>query len=130
MIRLNLDADKRIIAAVDATERTLDVLELAKLLSQTTGAPVDLVGVFAYLPLADPADEELTRVREGARTILRELANTSGLEAADIEVIPGTRLHGSSSGLASKTTRRCSWSARRTAAQSAGCCRARSASVC
>ncbi len=89
MIRFNLDADKRIIAAVDATERTLDALELAKLLSQTTGAPVDLVSVFAYLPLADPADEELTRVREGARTILRELANTSGLEAADIEVIPG-----------------------------------------
>ncbi len=89
MIRFNLDADKRIIAAVDATERTLDALELARLLSQTTGAPVDLVSVFAYLPLADPADEELTRVREGARTILRELANTSGLEAADIEVIPG-----------------------------------------
>jgi nucleotide-binding universal stress UspA family protein len=89
MIRLSFDADKRIIAAVDATERTLDALELAKLLSQTTGAPVDVVSVFPYLPLADPSDEELTRVREGARTILRELAKTSGLETADIEVIPG-----------------------------------------
>jgi nucleotide-binding universal stress UspA family protein len=89
MIRFSLDADKHIIAGVDATERTLDALELAKLLSQATGAPVDLVSVFPYLPLADPSGEELTRVREEARTILRELANTSGLEAADVEVVPG-----------------------------------------
>ena len=89
MIRFNLDPDKRIIAAVDATERTLDALELAKLLSQTTGAPVDLVSVFPYLPLADPSGEDLTEVREEARTILRDLANTSGLEAANVEVIPG-----------------------------------------
>jgi hypothetical protein len=32
MTVFKLDADKRIIAAVDATDRTLDALELAKLL--------------------------------------------------------------------------------------------------
>jgi nucleotide-binding universal stress UspA family protein len=84
-----VDADKHIVAAVDATKRTLDALELAKLLAHTTGAPVDIVSVFPYLALADPAGEELTRVREEARTILRQLADASGLEAAGAEVIPG-----------------------------------------
>jgi nucleotide-binding universal stress UspA family protein len=89
MSRVGLDVDEHIVAAVDATERTLDALQLARLLRQATGAPVDVVSVFPYLPLADPSGEELTRVREEARTILRELASKSGLEAADVDVIPG-----------------------------------------
>jgi hypothetical protein len=51
MTVFKLDADKRIIAAVDTTDRTLDALELAKLLGQSTGAPVDAVSVFPYPPL-------------------------------------------------------------------------------
>jgi nucleotide-binding universal stress UspA family protein len=89
MSRFNLDADKHIIAAVDTTERTLDAMQLARMLGLAMGAPVDIVSVFPYLPLADPSGEELTRVREEARTILRELASTGGLEAADVGVIPG-----------------------------------------
>ena len=89
MTRVTLDADKHIIAPVDASDRTLDALELARLLGQSTGAPVDVVSVFPYLPLVDPSGEELTRVREEASTILRELVNQSDLEAGDVEVIPG-----------------------------------------
>jgi nucleotide-binding universal stress UspA family protein len=89
MTVFKLDADKRIIAAVDATDRTLDALELAKLLGQSTGAPVDAVSVFPYLALADAAGEELVRLRDEARTILRQLANASDLKAAGVEVIPG-----------------------------------------
>ena len=89
MIRWGLDLDNHIVAAVDASERSLDSLELAKLLSRTTGAPVDIVTVFPYLPLSDPSGEELTRLREEAGVMLRELANTSGLEPLGVEVIPG-----------------------------------------
>ena len=89
MTVFRLDADKHIIAAVDATDRTLDALELAQLLGHTTGAPVDIVSVFPYLVLADPAGEELARVREEAGTIIRQLANASDLKAAAVEVIPG-----------------------------------------
>jgi nucleotide-binding universal stress UspA family protein len=89
MARFNLDAQKHIIAAVDTTERTLDAIELAKRLGDMTGAPVDVVTVFPYLPLADPSGKELKDLREESRTILRELANASGLEAANVEVIPG-----------------------------------------
>jgi nucleotide-binding universal stress UspA family protein len=89
MARFNLDARKHIIAAVDTTERTLDAIELAKRLGDMTGAPVDVVTVFPYLPLADPSGKELKDLREESRTILRELANASGLEAANVEVIPG-----------------------------------------
>jgi nucleotide-binding universal stress UspA family protein len=89
MTAFKLDADEHIIAAVDATDRALDALELVKLLGQSTGAPVDVVSVFPYLALADPAGEELVRVREEARTILRPLANASDLKAAGVEVIPG-----------------------------------------
>ena len=81
--------DKHIVAAVDAPERSLDSLELAKLMSRTMGAPVDIVTVFPYLPGADPSGEGLTRVREEAGVILRKLADASGLEALRVEVIPG-----------------------------------------
>jgi transposase-like protein len=47
------------------------------------------VSVFPYLALADAAGEELVRLREEARTILRQLANASDLKAAGVEVIPG-----------------------------------------
>jgi hypothetical protein len=42
-----------IVAAVDATERSLDSLALAKLLGDATGAPVHVVSVFPYVPLTD-----------------------------------------------------------------------------
>lgn len=51
MTPVGLDVDKHIVAAVDATERSLDSLELAKLLSRTIGAPVDIVTVFPYVRL-------------------------------------------------------------------------------
>jgi nucleotide-binding universal stress UspA family protein len=83
------EVGKRIIAAVDATKRSLDSLALAKLLRHTTGAPVDVVTVFPYQPLADPSGAELTRARDEASMVLRELAEASGVDAAEVQVIPG-----------------------------------------
>jgi nucleotide-binding universal stress UspA family protein len=89
MTEAPLGAGKHVVTAVDATERSLDSLALGKLLVEATGAAVDVVSVFPYLPLADPSAEELTRLREEGAAILRELAEASGLPTADVHVIPG-----------------------------------------
>ena len=82
---------KRIVIAVDATQRSLDALALGKLLADATSAPVGLVTVFPYDPLRDRSEEELTRVRAEARAILVELADQVALEGSDAEVIAGNR---------------------------------------
>jgi nucleotide-binding universal stress UspA family protein len=82
-------ATKTIAVTVDASQRSLDALALGKLLSEATALPATLVSVFPYDPLADPANEELTRAREEARSILVELGQKGGLGALDAEVIPG-----------------------------------------
>jgi nucleotide-binding universal stress UspA family protein len=86
---IQLDATKRVVAAVDASERTLDSLALAKLISEAVGAPVGIVSVFPYFPLADPSGEDLTRLRDEASTILRDLAEAGGVDPAAVEVIAG-----------------------------------------
>jgi nucleotide-binding universal stress UspA family protein len=78
---------KRIVIAVDATQRSLDALALGKLLGKATGAPVDLVSVFPYDPLRSPPGDELAAVRAEAQEILDELADQAGLKAAGTEVI-------------------------------------------
>jgi nucleotide-binding universal stress UspA family protein len=82
---------KRIVIAVDATQRSLDALALGKLLADATTAPVGLVSVFPYDPLVDPEGEGLTGVRADARDLLLELANEAGLDVADAEVIASNR---------------------------------------
>jgi nucleotide-binding universal stress UspA family protein len=82
-------ATKSIAVAVDASQRSLDALALGRLLSEATALPATLVSVFSYDPLADPANDELTRAREDARSILVELGHKAGLGAPDAEVIPG-----------------------------------------
>jgi nucleotide-binding universal stress UspA family protein len=76
-----------LVIAVDAKERSLDPLALGKLLAKTTAAPIVLVSVFPYDPLADPGGDELTRVRDEARDILLELAQELDLEVANARVI-------------------------------------------
>jgi len=78
---------KNVVIAVDATGRSLDPLALGKLLAECSGAPVVLGSVFPYHPLADPTGEELARVREEARAILRELADEAGVDVADAQVV-------------------------------------------
>jgi nucleotide-binding universal stress UspA family protein len=78
---------KRIVIAVDATERSLDALALGKLLGNATGAPLGLVSVFPYDPLKSPEGEELAGVRAEARAILDELADQAGMNVANTEVI-------------------------------------------
>jgi nucleotide-binding universal stress UspA family protein len=82
---------RKVVVAVDATERSLDALALGRVLAQAPAAPLALVTVFPYPTLADPRDEERVRVREEARQILLELAEAEGVESADVEVIPGNR---------------------------------------
>jgi nucleotide-binding universal stress UspA family protein len=78
---------RSIVIAVDATERTLDALALGKLLADATDTPVVLFSVFPYDPLEDPAGEDLSRVREEARAILLELAESAAVEVADVQVV-------------------------------------------
>lgn len=80
---------KKVVIAVDASQRSLDALALGKLLTDATRAPVGLVSVFPYDPLRDPEGEELTRVRAQARAILLDLADRVGIDSADVEVIAG-----------------------------------------
>jgi nucleotide-binding universal stress UspA family protein len=80
---------KNIIIAVDAEARTLDVLALGRLLTQTTGAPGVLVTVFSYNPLSEPDSPELAELREEARSTLVELAEAEALEVAEARVIAG-----------------------------------------
>ena len=82
---------KKIVIAVDATQRSLDALALGKLLADATTAPVSLVTVFPYDPLRDPEGDELTRVRTEARTILADLAGQVAMGVADAEVIASNR---------------------------------------
>jgi nucleotide-binding universal stress UspA family protein len=89
MTEVRLDASRHIVTAVDATERSLDPLALGRVLGETTGALIEVVSVFPYFSLADLSGEELTRLREEARAILRELAEASGLPAVQVQVIPG-----------------------------------------
>jgi nucleotide-binding universal stress UspA family protein len=79
----------RIVIAVDASERSLDALALGRLLADSTAAPVVVMSVFPYDPLADPADDMYTRAREEARSILVELGEEAGLVAPDAQVIAG-----------------------------------------
>jgi nucleotide-binding universal stress UspA family protein len=79
---------KNIVIAVDATERSLDALAFGKLLADASEAPVVLLSVFPYHPLADPGGEELSRMRAEARTILLELGESAAVEVADVEVVP------------------------------------------
>jgi nucleotide-binding universal stress UspA family protein len=78
---------KSIVIAVDATDRSLDALALGKLLAGASQAPVVLVSIFPYHPLDDPAGEDLSRLREEAHEILRELAEAAGVEVADAHVL-------------------------------------------
>lgn len=89
MTGAQLDRAKHVVAAVDASERSSDSLALARLLGDGIGAPIDVVSVFPYFPLDDPSGEELTRLRDEGTAILRELAGTSGVDAATVQVIPG-----------------------------------------
>jgi nucleotide-binding universal stress UspA family protein len=79
----------RIVIAVDASERSLDALALGRLVADSTSAPVLLMSVFPYDPLADPADDSYIRAREEARSILVELGEEAGLAAPDAQVIAG-----------------------------------------
>jgi nucleotide-binding universal stress UspA family protein len=79
----------KIVIAVDASERSLDALALGRLLADSTSAPVVLMSVFPYDPLADPADDSYTRARDEARSILVELGEEAGLAAPDAQVIAG-----------------------------------------
>lgn len=79
----------RIVIAVDTSERSLDALALGRLLADSTAAPVVLMSVFPYDPLADPADDMYTRARDEARSILVELGEEAGLVAPDAQVIAG-----------------------------------------
>jgi nucleotide-binding universal stress UspA family protein len=76
-----------IVIAVDATDRSLDALALGKLFAVATRAPVVLVSIFPYDPLADPAGEELSSLRDDAHGILLELAKAVGVEVADAQVL-------------------------------------------
>lgn len=78
---------KRIVIAVDATDRSLDALALGRLLADASGASVALVSVFPYHPLEDPTGSEPRRVREEGRGILLELGDSAGLEPVDAQVI-------------------------------------------
>ena len=80
---------KRIAIAVDAGQRTLDALALGRLLAESTGVHAMVVSVFPYVPLADPGDAQLVRVRDDARRILSELAAEADLADAETEVVPG-----------------------------------------
>jgi nucleotide-binding universal stress UspA family protein len=83
---------KSIVIAVDATERTLDALALGKLLSGATEAPVVLLSIFPYDPLADPAGEAPSRLREEARDILLKLGEAAGVKAAEIQVVASNQV--------------------------------------
>jgi nucleotide-binding universal stress UspA family protein len=80
---------KRIYVAIDLEQRTPDVLELGRLLSDATDAPTVLVTVFPYDPLRSPDEPELVALREEAEGTLLEFGRTVGLNVAEARVIPG-----------------------------------------
>ena len=83
-------ADRRLVVAVDTSDRTEDVLALGRVLAAATSAPVRLVTVFPYALLEDPADPRLEDLRAEAEATLVRLAGASGLgDDAGVEVIPG-----------------------------------------
>ena len=91
-------ADKQIVIAVDTEERTLDALALGRLMAEATGVPAVLVTVFPYFPLQDTGSEEMTRVRDEARSALVELARSEALDAAEAQVVPGNSAASGASG--------------------------------
>jgi nucleotide-binding universal stress UspA family protein len=80
---------KRIYVAIDLEQRTPDVLQLGRLLSDATDAPTVLVTVFPYDPLRSPDEPELVALREEAEGTLLEFGRTVGLDVAEARVIPG-----------------------------------------
>ena len=80
---------RKLLIAVDATERSRDPVALGKVLAEATSAPAVLVSVFPYHPLADPGGDELSSVRDEGRGILLELAAEADLDVADARVIAG-----------------------------------------
>jgi nucleotide-binding universal stress UspA family protein len=81
---------RRIVIAVDATERGLDPLTLGKLLANATGAPVVLATVLSTYSLMDPFSEALAEEeRRNAERALRELAASAAVEVADVRVLAG-----------------------------------------
>jgi nucleotide-binding universal stress UspA family protein len=80
---------RRIVIALDPTERSLDAIMLGKLLANATGSPAGLVSVVQKHRFDDPSGEALTATTRDAGAALRELADSAAFDVADVEVIPG-----------------------------------------
>ena len=88
-------ADRTILIAVDAGERTLDAVRLGELLARVSGLPAALATAFPRVPLGGEPEREL---REEARQTLLELGGTmEGVTVADARVVdshsPARALH-------------------------------------
>ena len=78
-------ADRTILIAVDAGERTLDAVRLGERIARVSGLPVTLATAFSPVLLQGEAEAEL---REEARQTLLELGGTmEGVEIADARVV-------------------------------------------
>jgi nucleotide-binding universal stress UspA family protein len=81
-------AAKKIVVAVDASERTMDPVRLGEDFARLLDAPVVLFSAFPYAPLQDVDGTIERRARQEGRQILLEIGATmDGVEVADAQVV-------------------------------------------